>query len=167
MSKTVKILLIVLMAIVISGAIAFTVFYVNVNAVRFDYVNRNVYVDCDIEIPFFGNKLMLEESGGVYSPPLGMGVKNIEVYSAVNSPIYAFAFTMVCQYGESNVHIVDYEVENDGKTLSVKLSGTIENGGETVPIEKLFVFNIENASPDNLPTWTNRTEADNEFYPYE
>ncbi len=165
MNKAVKALLIVLAAIVMVGAIGFTILYVNVNAVRFDYVSRNFSIgNSDIKIPFFGNKIMIGESGGIYATPLGMGVKNLKVYDAVNDPIYLFSSKTASKY-ENGVHITDYQVENDGKLLSIKISGTAQNGGETIPIEKLFVFNIENASPDNLPKWTNRTEADYEYYP--
>lgn len=164
MNKAVKALLIVLAAIVMVGAIGFTILYVNVNAVRFDYVSLNFSAgNSYIEIPVFGNKLTLE-SGGTYVFPFGLGVKNLDVYDAVNAPIHLFSLKTASQY-ENGVHITDYEVENDGKLLSIKISGTAQNGGETIPIEKLFVFNIENASPDNLPKWTNRTEADYEYYP--
>ena len=166
MKKTAKILLIALASLVLIGAIAFTVLYINVNAIRFDYVDggfNRVGVNDNITIPFFGNKLMLTDGGNVYGPPLGLGMKNIDIYMAVNSPISAYAQWTASQY-ENGVQI-NYEVENDGKTLTVKLFGSGDNGEKTEPIEKVFVFDIENVSLDNYPTWTNRTEADNEYYP--
>ena len=167
MNKTVKILLTALAALVLAGAIGFMILYFNVNAIRFDYVEAGWHspsTNSNVVYPFFGNKLMLGESGPVYGPPLGLGMKNIRVYLAVNDPISTYTHWISRQY-EGGVQITDYIVENDGKTLTVKLSGTANNGGETIPIEKVFIFDIENASFDNLPTWTNRTEADNEFYP--
>lgn len=164
MKKTAKILLIALAAIVLIGAIAFVILYINVNAIRFDYVDggfNRVGVNDKITIPFFGNKLMTP-AGNIYAPPLGLGTKTIDVYMAVNSPISEYAYWTANKY-EKGIQI-GYEVENDGKTLTVKLTGTGDNGLEKVPIEKLFLFNIENASLDHLPTWVNRTEADNEYY---
>ena len=165
MKKTAKILLIALASLVLIGAIAFTVFYINVNAIRFDYVDsgpNRLNVNDSIALPFFGNKLILCDYGRMYSPPLGLGMKTIDVYMAVNDPIGAYTFWLKTQY-KNGVHI-RYEVENDGKTLTVKLFGSGDNGEKTEPIEKVFVFDIENASLDNYPTWTNRTEADNEYY---
>lgn len=165
MKKTAKILLIALASLVLIGAIAFVILYINVNAIRFDYVDRGsnrLNVNDSITIPFFGNKLILGDYGSVYGPPLGLGMKNIDVYMSVNDPIGAYTFWLQTQY-KNGVHI-RYEVENDGKNLTVKLTGSGDNGEKTEPIEKVFVFDIENASLDNLPTWTNRTEADNEYY---
>ena len=165
MNKTAKILVIALAAIVLAGAVTFAVLYVNYNAISFDYVSRqsnsgNSYLN----IPVFGNKLMLSE-GGDFSAPFDLGMKNLDVYDAVNSPIYAYAVFMTGKY-KDGVQLTDYEVNNDGgKTLTVTLKGTADNGGKTVKIEKVFIFDIENASLDNLPTWTNRTEDDKEFYP--
>ena len=167
MNKTAKILLTALAALVLAGAIGFMILYFNVNAIRFDYVKAGMGVpstNSHVVYPFFGNKLMLGESGAMYSPPLGLGMKNIRVYLAVNDPISTYTHWIIRQY-EGGVQITDYIVENDGKTLTVKLSGTANNGGETIPIEKVFIFDIENASLDNLPTWTNRTEADNDYFP--
>ncbi|MCH5209170.1 MAG: hypothetical protein J1F04_09810 [Oscillospiraceae bacterium] len=166
MNKTVKILLIALLPLVLAGATGFLILYINVNAIRFDYVDggyNRVGKDDNIVTPFFGNKLMLNDGGGnIYGPPLGLGMKTIDVYMTVNDPISAYAFWMMRRY-ENGVQI-SYEVENDGKTLTVKLSGTGDNGEKTEQFEKLFIFDIEKASLKNLPTWTNRTEADNEFY---
>lgn len=165
MKKTAKILLIALASLVLIGAIAFVILYINVNAIRFDYVDRGSNrhnVNDSITIPFFGNKLILGDYGSVYSPPLGLGTKTIDVYMSVNDPIGAYTFWLKTKY-ENGVHI-RYEVENDGKTLTVKLFGSGDNGEKTEPIEKVFVFDIENVSLDNYPTWTNRTEADNEYY---
>ena len=165
MKKTAKILLIALASLVLIGAIGFMIFCINVNAVRFDYVDSGfsrLNVNDSVTIPFFGNKLILGDYGRMYSPPLGMGMKNIDIYMAVNDPISAYVQWTASQY-ENGIHI-SYEVENDGKTLTVKLFGSGDNGEKTEPIEKLFVFDIENASLDNYPTWTNRTEEDNEYY---
>lgn len=167
MKKTAKILLIALAVTVLIGAIAFTVLYINVNAIRFDYVDssfRRLNNNDNIAIPFFGNKLMLGNSGSVYGPPLGLGMKNVDIYMTVNNTISAYAHWVARQY-ENGVQI-SYEVEDDGKTLTVKLFGTGDNGEGTEPIEKVFVFDIEDVSLDNLPTWTNRTEADKEYYPW-
>lgn len=171
--KPVKIILIVLASLVVLMTLGYAILYLNVNAVRFDYVSDSIYsganVDINelqssgysIEFPFFANKMLLS-NGALYTLPFGIRNNNLKVYSSINNPIKDWAAMTAHKY-DNRVHI-GYEVENDGKTLSVKLKGTAENGEETVPVEKLFVFNIENASPDNLPAWTNYTETDNEFY---
>lgn len=165
MNKTAKILIIALAAVVLAGAVTFAILYVNYNAISFDHVSRQSHLgNSYLNIPVFGNKLMLSE-GGNFSSPFDLGMKNLDVYDAVNSPIYAYAVFMAGKY-KDGVQLTDYEVNNDGgKTLTVTLKGTADNGGQTVKIEKVFIFNIENASLENLPTWTNRTEEDNEFYP--
>ena len=175
MSKSKKIVPIagvVLAIVVIAVVISCMVIYINADAIRFDYVDCNVYVadgsvypeenGYSIRYPFFGNSAMLGEFGASYGFPLGAGEKNVEVYQTVNDPIYVWARVTVAKY-ENRVNI-GYTVENDGRTLTVELSGTANDGENTVPVEKVFVFDIENASPDNLPVWTNRTETDDEFY---
>lgn len=166
MNKTAKILLIALASFVLVGAVAFAIYYININTISFDHVSWKIYSDhAYTNIPYFGNKLMLGETGGAYNPPLGLGLKNEDVYAAVNYPIHLFSSIITTKY--DRVDLTDYEVRNDeGKTLTVKLIGTANDGGETIPIEKVFVFNIENASLDNLPTWTNITEEDDELLSY-
>ncbi len=165
MNKTAKILVIALAAIVLAGAVTFAILYVNYNAISFDHVSRQSHLgNSYLNIPVFGNKLTLSE-GGNFSAPFNLGMKNLDVYDAVNSPIYAYAVFMAGKY-KDGVQLSDYEVDNDGeKTLTVTLKGTAAGGGQTVQIEKVFIFDIENASLDSLPTWTNRTEEDKEFYP--
>ena len=165
MNKTAKIIVIALAAIVLAGAVTFAILYVNYNTISFDYVSRQSHTgNSYLNIPVFGNKLALSE-GGNFSAPFDLGMKNLDVYDAVNSPIYAYAIFMAGKY-KDGVQLNDYEVNNDGgKTLTVTLKGSANNGGETVKIEKVFIFDIENASLDNLPAWTNRTEEDKEFYP--
>ena len=168
MKKSAKIILIALVAIVLAGAIGFMILYIKCNTIRFDYVRAQYGIgdsDSVMYVPFFANKMLLLEYGAGYSSPFELGLKNIPVYDEVNSPIHEYAFWTARQY-ENGIQLTDYEVENDGKTLTVKLFGTGDNGAGTEPIEKVFVFDIENASLDNLPTWTNRTEADNEYYPW-
>lgn len=165
MNKTAKILLAALTAFVLVGATAFAIYFVNVNAIRFDTVSQRRYSgNSEFLLPVFGNKLMLEE-GGVYSSLFNLGMKNLDVYDEVNAPIQLYSVIISTKY--DSVQLTDYEVINEGgKTLTVTLRGTADDGGETVPIEKVFVFDIEDASLDNLPTWTNRTEEDDEVYQY-
>ena len=165
MNKTAKILLAALTAFVLVGATAFAIYFVNVNAIRFDTVSQRRYSDNSyFLLPVFGNKLMLEE-GGVYSSLFNLGMKNLDVYDEVNAPIQLYSVIISTKY--DSVQLTDYSVINEGgKTLTVTLMGTADDGGETVPIEKVFVFDIENASLDKLPTWTNRTEEDDEVYQY-
>ncbi|MCH5207803.1 MAG: hypothetical protein J1F04_02865 [Oscillospiraceae bacterium] len=166
MNKTAKILLIALASLVLVGAIAFAIYYVNVNAIRFDHVEQHFYSgNSEFSIPYFGNKLTLGGAGVVYDVPFNLGFKNLDVYDEVNNPIHLFTAIISTKY--DSVHFTDYEVINDGgKTLTVTLNGTADDGGETVPIEKVFVFDIEDASLDKLPVWTNRTEEDDEVYQY-
>lgn len=171
MKKSAKIILIALAAIVLAGAIGFMILYIKCNAVRFDYVRAQYGIgeneDIVMYVPFFANKMLLGEYGGAgYASPFELGLKNIPVYAEVNGPIHEYAVWTAQQYKNGIMQLTDYEVENDGKTLTVKLFGSGDNGEGAEPIEKVFIFDIENASLDNLPTWTNRTEADNEYYPW-
>lgn len=166
MKKSAKIILIALVAIVLAGAIGFMILYIKCNEIRFDYapVHWRTGVS-EMELPFFGNKMLVGDEGGGYASPFELGLKNIPVYDAVNDPILQYSLWTAKQY-ENGIQITNYEVENDGKTLTVKLIGTGDNGEGAEPIEKVFVFDIENASLDNLPTWTNLSEADNGYYPW-
>jgi len=155
-----KIVLIVLVAIVAVLAIGFGIFYLNVSQIRFDYCDSNVYVDAPdldklldsgyiMSYPFFGNSATIS-SGDVYGFPFGIGEQNIPVYDAVNVHIRGWAYATVTEY--DNRVKIDYNVESDGKTLTVVLNGTGEKAdGVEEKIEKTFVFDIENASLDNLP----------------
>lgn len=55
----------------------------------------------------------------------------------------------------------------DSKSINVLLEGNAVNDkGESVSLEKKFVFDIENASPDKLPIWVNENETVGEFKEY-
>ena len=166
MKKSAKIILIALVAIVLAGAIGFMILYIKCNEIRFDCAPSHWGTDgSTMELPFFGNKMLVGDEGGSFASPFELGLKNIPVYNEVNGPIIQYSVWKAHQY-KNGIQITDYEVENDGKTLTVKLIGTGDNGEGAEPIEKVFIFDIENASLDHLPTWTNRTEADNEYYPF-
>lgn len=155
--KIAKVSLIVLLSLALVIGVGLSILYFNVTAIRFDYNNGARYA---VNIPFFSNSL-LSNQAYVYSPVFGWGYNETKVYSVVNLPLDAWARHISDDHKGENID-VDYDVENDGKTLKVSFSGT---AGDT-PVDKEFVFDIQNASPNNLSKWTNRTEADNEFYPF-
>lgn len=137
--------------------VGFSVLYFSANAIRFEYKDANRW---GVKYPFFCNP-MLSNSPPTYSLlPMDLGRETIKVYVAVNDPMEMWTFSLRNAHEGEEMNI-SYDVENDGETLKVSFNGT---AGDT-PVEKEFVFDIKGASPDNLPKWTNRTEADNEFYP--
>lgn len=137
-------------------------FYIYASEVRFDYCDASVYSDsadldqllesgCEMIYPFFGNSASLSE-GRIYSYPFGIGSDKAPFYAAVNSHIHAWTEQITTQY--RNCVKVGYEVINEGDTLTVQMRGSAYPDGidgESVDIEKDFIFDIKNASPDNLP----------------
>lgn len=164
--KAKKFIIWIVVGVLIAGAIASLCFYFYASEIRFDHCDADVYVDsadldtlresgCQMIYPFFGNSVSLTR-GRHYSYPLGIGKGNETVYSTVNSVIHSWAEETVTTY-QNRVN-VGYSVQNDGKTLTVAFGGSVYPYGidsEAVPIEKTFVFDIENAGVDNLPKLIN------------
>lgn len=174
--RFVEILSIALLSILGGYVIVLAIIYFWGNAIIFDYVENENYIVRDFDprdegyvckYPFFANPLMMAEptvnanaigmTSMVLSFPTGVKDEKLYVYSAVNGPIDAWIHAVIVKY-HSRVNI-DYTVENDGKTLTVTFSGTVEQDGEKVPIEEKLIFDIENADADNLPKWVNEDEV--------
>ena len=153
--KIAKVSLIVLVSLAVLIGAAAAVCYYNITAIRFEQTDGIWF---GVNIPFFCNPLLSDQPGIYVGRPFNWGLKELKVYDAVNGPIGRWAVNLSDTYGRDEIDI-EYNVENDGKTIKVNFSGT---AGDT-PVEKEFVFDIQNASPDNLPKWTNRTEADDEL----
>ena len=159
--KALKIFIPIIVLLII-GIIAGICFYLYASEIRFDYCDAEEYIDsadlddlkasgCQMIYPFFGNSVSLT-SGRHYSYPLGIGQGNESVYSAANSVIHSWAEKTVTQY--QNKVKISYSVNNDGKILTVLMSGDAypdDITGQSILIEKEFIFNIENAGKDNLP----------------
>lgn len=177
-TKTPLIIISVIIAVLLIAVIVLAVFLAQVNAVRFDHVENsgryaaNAYnlsaeeaqaQGYSVKTPFFGNSLMI--AGGTYTVYfMNAGAENIAVYDAVNSPIDMWANYAVARY--DNRVKADYDIVQDDKTIEVTMNGTADVEGKTVDISEKFVFNIENASPENLPQWTNRDELSSEYKEY-
>ena len=178
-AKKIKIPLIILsiiLVLIIAITIASAIFYFNVDALRFDHVDTagkcaaNSYNLSEeemkaqgyyIKTPFFGNSVMIGETGGYNLYFMEPGVKNIPVYDAVNSPIDAWSSYIVSRY--NNQIKVDYDLIQDDKSITVTMNGFAVEDGKNIPINEKFVFNIENASPENLPQWVNENEIDADY----
>ena len=164
--KFAKILLIVLAALVVVVAAGFMLFYFHASEIRFDYCDANVQVVTEnheydewlwdngyrMIYPFFGNSTSINE-GSVKSYVFGIGKENEPVYDAVNAPVAEYATQLVDEY-ENRVK-TSYKVTNADGKLTIVLSviaypESIDE--EAVEINKEFVFDISNASLDNLPT---------------
>lgn len=176
MKKTVKIPLIILSAVLALALIAAAVvgvIYLNADAVKFDHVDRNNVVGLElnggstVNYPFFGNSLIINENeGGTYSPFLGAGSKNLDVYGAVNMPVSAYVEYLARRKCSGGINL-EYTVKQDSGTLTVSFNGSGTDGsGKDISIDENLVFNIENASPDKLPVWVNENEADEELKEY-
>lgn len=170
--KLKKALIIPISAVAVCAA-AVGVYLFNVNAVRFDYTEafecageKSAEIRAQgggVSYPFFANSAMLDEGGHSYSIPLGASESAVGIYERVNSPLRNWA-AMTAQKYDDRLSL-SYEVEESSSQLTVHFTGTAQTPQGDEPLEKLFVFDIENASAENPPTWTNHTEADNEFYP--
>lgn len=144
-------------------AAGFAVFYFYADAIRFDYCDTTTYlVDENSEqlerdgygltVPFFGNSMTLSEHGSAKHYIFGIGQNNEPVYSAVNDVLGVYALRMTDAY--KNRIKSDYEVINNGKTLTVIITGLAypdSIDGEAVGINKTFTFDIENAGLSKLP----------------
>ena len=124
--------------------------------------------DYHVNYPWFGNPMMMSGSDSyiMYAPFLGSGgEKNIWVYMAVNDPIFSWIYYLGDRY--DGRFTVDYTMEQDSKSISVRLTGTAyDDDGSAVPLDQGFLFNIENASPENLPTWLNEDDLTDECKEY-
>ena len=181
MKKAMKIpvvILLVLLTVILLVVITVGALYLYSNLVVFDHRDTSevpVRVEIDapsndeypVNYPWFGNPLMLYGGTGrdfalVFS---NGGEKNIDVYMAVNDPITMWVNYLGERYDRR--FTLDYTMEQDSKNISVYFTGTAEdNDGSTIPLNQNFLFNIENASPDNLPTWLNEGEINNECMEY-
>ena len=134
-------------------------------------IREGIDIDFDdypIKYPWFGNPIMLDEgAGGSFGIFFGGGgYKNIDVYMVVNDPIDLWLRYLSDRYDRR--FTLDYILEQDSKTISVHLTGTAyDDDGSTVPLDQSFLFDIEYASPENLPTWLNEEDMDegcNEYW---
>ena len=179
MKKTVKIPVIiisVLLALILLIAIGCGALYLYSDAVIFDHrdvsaVSLSEFIDAppdsySVNYPWFGNPMMLSGGDGrTFSLTLGSGgEKNVWVYTAVNNPIDTWVDYLGARY--DGRFSLDYTMEQDSKTISVHLTGTADDNGSSVPLEQSFIFNIENASPENLPTWLNEDDLTDEYKEY-
>ncbi len=116
-----------------------------------------------VKYPFFANPMALSGSDGrAYTLTLlNGGEKNIEVYEAVNAPVYIWVDYLYNRYrGRVNL---DYSLERDEKNITVSMSGNVYEGEKSIPVKQEFVFDIENADSDQLPKWINEGEMDEEY----
>ena len=150
-----KVFLIVLLSLAFLIGVGLSILYFNVTAIRFEQSDGAYF---GVNIPFFRNQFLAKGEAGYPISIFNWGYKEVEVYSAVNLPLQQWAWSISVLHEGEEIDI-GYDVENDGKTIKVDFSGT---AGDT-PVEKEFVFDIQNASLDNLPRWINRVEEDDEF----
>lgn len=173
MNRTKRAPIIAISVILISALLvlsAFTGLYLYSEAVIFDHRDSSEVHSTispaegfSVKYPFFANPMALSGSDGrAYTLTLlNGGEKNIEVYEAVNAPVYIWVDYLYNRYrGRVNL---DYSLEQDGKTITVSMSGNVYEGENSIPVEQKFVFDIENADSDQLPKWINEEETDEEY----
>ena len=172
MNRTKRAPIIAISVILISALLVLSAFaglYLYSEAVIFDHRDSSEVHSTispaegfSVKYPFFANPMALSGSGGrSYTLTLlNGGEKNIEVYEAVNAPVYIWVDYLYNRYrGRVNL---DYSLEQDGKTITVSMSGNVYEGENSIPVEQKFVFDIENADSDQLPKWINEEETDEE-----
>lgn len=145
--------------------IGYGILYIQVDAIRFDYTSRTMGGDGTgnqtIVTPFFGNSLMIGEGGGYAVYRLEPGVENVPIYEAINGYMSNWSLYITAKYQKVDI---DYTVDRDGDIITVNLNGSGSNDGEqAVTIKEKFVFDVSNASPENLPRLTNKEEITKEF----
>jgi hypothetical protein len=173
MNRTKRAPIIAISVILISALLVLSAFaglYLYSEAVIFDHRDSSEVHSTispaegfSVKYPFFANPMALSGSGGrSYTLTLlNGGEKNIEVYEAVNAPVYIWVDYLYNRYrGRVNL---DYSLEQDGKTITVSMSGNVYEGENSIPVEQKFVFDIENADSDQLPKWINEEETDEEY----
>ena len=170
MKKAAKIRLIILCSI-LGLILLFFAFlaglYFYSNLVIFDHIDNTSISseDYPVKYPWFGNPLMIYEGGGgIYAVIFeDGGLKNLSVYNAVNDPLILWIDFYLRERYDGRFTL-DYTLEQDSKTISVHLFGTAyKEDGAAVPLDRSFIFDIENASPDNLPTWLNEDDMSDEY----
>lgn len=169
-----KIIISVVLALVLLAAIASGGFYLYSGLIIFDHRDcSSAYAPEDFEhpngysinYPFFGNPLTLSGSTGRTYAINSVSEKNVCVYDAVNEPIYTWVDYLASRY-KRYVNL-SYIMEQNDKTISVSLNGSAKDDeGNNISLEQKFVFDIENASPDNLPKWTNKNEMNADYKEY-
>ena len=181
MKKAAKIRLIILSSLFGLLLLLFAVLgllYLYADSVVFGHIDTSfvtAHIDIDISAadypvnyPWFGNPMMMSSiaSYRTYSAFLGSGgTKNIWVYMAVNDPIISWIDYLSDRY--DGRFTVDYTMEQDSKSISVHLAGTAyDDEDDAVPLDQSFLFNIENASHENLPTWLNEDDLTDECKEY-
>lgn len=164
MKKSVKILIIILsviLALVLIFAIGYGIFCFQVGQLKFDHCDNLMGnpPEYSVTTPFFANSLMAHD-GHYELFILEPGAKNIPIYDAINSYMYDWLHYVHIRYQQAKT---DYSLEQNDKIITVNLSGNAVDweGNDTVVEDKL-VFNIENASTDNLPKWVS-DESSYEF----
>ena len=181
MKKAAKLRLIILSSIL--GLIlllfaALGMFYLYADSVVFDHRDTSqvpVRVEIDapsndeypVNYPWFGNPLMLLwDSGRGFGLFFGHGgEKNMNVYMAVNDPLVMWIDYLGERYDRR--FTLDYTMEQDSKRIAVYFTGTAEDGdGSTVSLDQAFLFDIENAGPEKLPTWLNEEDMSEECQEY-
>jgi len=173
MNRTKRAPIIAISVILISALLVLSAFaglYLYSEAVIFDHRDSSEVHSTispaegfSVKYPFFANPMALSGSGGrAYTLTLlNGGEKNIEVYEAVNAPVYIWVDYLYNRYrGRVNL---DYSLELDGKTITVSMIGNVYEGENSIPVEQKFVFDIENADSDQLPKWINEEETDEEY----
>lgn len=180
MKKAAKIRLIILCSIlglILLFFAALGVMYLYADSVVFGHIDTSTVSvfsgidtpaeDYPVNYPWFGNPLMLiGRTGRGFAIIFDRGgEKNIYVYMAVNDPIDTWIDYLSHRYARR--FTLDYTMEQNSKSISVHLTGTgYEDDGSTVPIDQSFLFDIENAAPDNLPTWLNEDDLTDEYKEY-
>ena len=168
MKKAIKIPLIilsVLLSLVLLFVIGYGIFYLQVDAVRFDYTSATMLGDGQgyqkVSTPFFGNSLMLNEGGFYKVYRLEPGIKNLPIYDAINGYMFNWSLYITEKYQKVDI---DYTVDRDGDIITINLNGSGSNDDEqAAAIEEKFVFDVSDASFDNLPKLTNEDEINKEF----
>lgn len=84
-------------------------------------------------------------------------IRLMDCYIEVQAPCQEYAMGIVRKYG--NNADLTFTVENTGKLLTIKFTGTgYPENGEPVDLSRTYIFDIDGANVNKLPRLVNRAE---------
>lgn len=150
MKKVMKKVLIIFLSILGAAILAIGLFLAynwhEANTPNFDRYWTHNYDDGDIKYPNFQNA----QPWGATEP---MQFCYMEIDDA------CFQYAKLIWYKYNNNADLDFTVENTGKVLTIKFTGTgYPEDGEPEPLERTYIFDVDGIGKKKLPVLLNRAE---------
>ena len=89
--------------------------------------------------------------------PFGVPMELDPCYYEVDNACMDYGFLVAKKY--NNNADLDFTVENTGKVLTIKFTGTgYPENGDPKPLERTYIFDIDGVGKDKIPVLLNRDE---------